>query len=391
LAENRYKKEVLLGDERNRANSALVKYGPYLFLSGSDGNRDLKTEQVDPELDWQATPQCHNAYGRQALRLQKAGYSGEDAIWCENFTSGQSWRLERMGTWPDHFGEDGHQKVVSFGAQAKMAGTNMMTAVIQALTPDLEREVLVPQPTRGRASRITRAGDFTYVIGVRGRSNPFTQEAAPEEVDNQFEVEAFYTYEWLRSHIEKGGGSLDDFVRTDCALKRVGDVSRYQADMKDRFGGKMPFAGYSVGTLLGGRGLMEIGGLAVNAGGTKEVAWLSEDPDRAQAVKANGLVFASSASGLQDASTGAIKQELYGDQVGQTRQALHRLEAALNRFDSTLGQVLRLDVFLDDINFEDEFINVASEMLGPDAPAMNIVGTDLQYNAEVEVSAIAGA
>jgi len=129
----------------------------------------------------------------------------------------------------------------------------------------------------------------------------------------------------------------------------------------------------------------------VNAGGTKEIAWLSEDPDRAQAVKANGLVFASSASGLQDASTGAIKQELYGDQVGQTRQALHRLEAALNRFDSTLGQVLRLDVFLDDINFEDEFINVASEMLGPDAPAMNIVGTDLQYNAEVEVSAIAGA
>jgi len=391
LAEHRYKKEVLLGDERNRANSALVRYGPYLYLSGSDGNRDLKTEQVDPELDWQATPQCHNAYGRQALRLQKAGYSGEDAIWCENFTSGQSWRLERMGTWPDHFGEEGHQKVVSFGAQAKMAGTNMMTAVIQALTPDLEREILVPQPTRGRASRITRAGDFTYVIGVRGRSNPFTQEAAREEVDDQFEVEAFYTYEWLRSHIEQGGGTLDDFVRTDCALKRVGDVTRYHSNMKERFGGKIPFAGYAVGTLLGGRGLMEIGGVAVNAGGTKEVAWLAEDPDRAQAVKANGLVFASSASGLADAATGAVKQELYGDQTGQTRQALRRLEAALNRFDTTLDQVLRLDVFLDDIYFEDEFIKIASEMLGPDAPAMNIVGTDLQHNAEVELSAIAGA
>jgi len=391
LAEHRYKKEVLLGDERNRANSALVKYGPYLFLSGSDGNRDLKTEQVDPELDWQATPQCHNAYGRQALRLQKAGYSGEDAIWCENFTSGQSWRLERMGTWPDHFGEEGHRKVVSFGAQAKMAGTNMMTAVIQALTPDLEREILVPQPTRGRASRITRAGDFTYVIGVRGRSNPFTQEAAREEVDDQFEVEAFYTYEWLRSHIEQGGGTLDDFVRTDCALKRVGDVTRYHTNMKERFGGTIPFAGYAVGTLLGGRGLMEIGGVAVNAGGTKEVAWLAEDPGRAQAVKANGLVFASSASGLADAATGAVKQELYGDQTGQTRQALRRLEAALNRFDTTLDQVLRLDVFLDDIYFEDEFIKIASEVLGPDAPAMNIVGTDLQHNAEVELSAIAGA
>ena len=89
--------------------------------------------------------------------------------------------------------------------------------------------------------------------------------------------------------------------------------------------------------------------------------------------------------------TGAVKQELYGDQPGQTRQALRRLEAGLNRFDTTLDQVLRLDVFLDDIYFEDEFIKIASEMLGPDAPAMNIVGTDLQHNAEVELSAIAGA
>lgn len=391
MAENRFKKDILLSDERNRNLAALVRYGPYLFLSGSDGNRDLKTNKVDPELDWQATPQCNNAYGRQALRLQQAGYSGEDSIWCENFTSGQSWRLERMGTWPDHFGEDGHQKVVSFGAQVKMAGTNMLTAVVQGLTPDLEREVLVPQPTRGRASRITRAGDFTYVIGVRGRSNPYTDAAAPEEVEEQFETEAFYTYEWLRTHIEKGGGTLDDLVRTDCALKRTDDVARYQRNMKNRFDGSIPFAAYSVGTLLGGRGLMEIGGLAVNPGGTKEVAWLLEDPQRAQAVKANGLVFASGASGLADEKTGGVVQDLYGDRVAQTKQAFRRLEAALNRFDSTLDQTLRLDVFLDDIYFEDEFIAISKEFFAGNPPAMNIIGVDLQYNAEVELSAIAGA
>ena len=388
MAENRYTKEILASDERNRDLAALVRYGPYLFLSGSDGNRDLKTNKIDLDLDWQATPQCDNAYGRQALRLQQAGYSGEDSIWCENFTSGQSWRLERMGTWPEHFGEDGHQKVVSFGAQVKMAGTNMLTAVVQGLTPDLEREVLVPQPTRGRASRITRAGDFTYVIGVRGRSNPYTDAAAPEEVEEQFETEAFYTYEWLRTHIEKGGGTLDDLVRTDCALKRTGDVARYQRNMKNRFDGSIPFAAYSVGTLLGGRGLMEIGGLAVNPGGTKEVAWLLEDP---QAVKANGLVFASGASGLADEKTGGLVQELYGDRVAQTKQAFRRLEAALNRFDSTLDQTLRLDVFLDDIYFEDEFIGISKEFFAGNPPAMNIIGVDLQYNAEVELSAIAGA
>ena len=391
MPEDRHKKEILLEDERGRNLAAVLRYGPYLFLSGSDGHRDIETEKVDPELDAQAVAQCNNAYGRQALRLEKAGYGGDAAIWIENFTSGQSWRLERMATWPDHFGEVGHTQAVSFGAQVKMAGINMLTAVVQALTPDVERHVLVPQPARGRASRITRAGDFTYVIGVRGRSSPFTDEAAPEEVPEQFDTEHFYTYEWLRSHVEKGGGSLDDFVRTDAALHNVNDAPRYRDNLKGRFGGVVPFAAYSVGTLLGGRGVMEIGGVAINPGGSKEVAWLAEDPDVAQAVKANGLVFASSASGLADERTGQIKQELYGDKIGQTRQALRRLEAALNRFDTTLDRVLRLDVFLDDIYFEDAFIDAAREFFGNDPPTMNVVGVDLEHNAEVELSAITGA
>ena len=391
MPEDRFKKETLLEDERGRNMAAVLRYGPYLFLSSSDGHRDIVTEKVDPELDGKAVPQCNNAYGRQALRLQKAGYRGDDAIWIENFTSGQSWRLERMATWPDHFGEVGHAQAVSFGAQVKMAGVNMLTAVVQALSPDIEREVIVPQPTRGRASRITRAGDFTYVIGVRGRSNPFTEEAAPEEVPEQLDTEQHYTYEWLRSHIEKGGGTLDDFVRTDCALLRIGDAPHYRESLKQRFGGKVPFAAYSVGTLLGGRGVMEIGGVAVNPGGTKEVAWLAEDADAAQAVRANGLVFCSGASGLADEATGAVKQGLYGDKLGQTKQAFRRLEAGLNRFDSSLDRVLRLDVFLDDIYLEDAFIEAAREFFGASPPTMNIVGVDLERNAEVELSAIAGA
>lgn len=391
MAENRYKKETLLADERNRNMAAVLRYGPYVFLSSSDGHRDLVTQRVDPELDGQAVPQCNNAYGRQARRLEQAGYGGDAAVWIENFTSGQSWRLERMATWPDHFGEEGHKLAVSFGAQCKMAGVNMLTAVVMAMTPDLERQVFVHQPHRGRASRITRCGDFTYVIGVRGRSNPFTDEEAQEEVPEQFETELLYTYEWLRSHLEKGGGSLDDLVRTDCALKRVGDAEPYCASLKRRFGGSVPFAAYSVGTLLGGRGLMEIGGVAVNPGAAKEIAWLEEDPNRAQAVRANGLVFASGASGLADERSGAVRQELYGDRQGQARQALRRLDAALNRFDASLESVLRLDVFLDDVYFEDEFVALAGEFFGADPPTMNVVGADLAGNAEVELSCIAGA
>ena len=136
---------------------------------------------------------------------------------------------------------------------------------------------------------------------------------------------------------------------------------------------------------------MEVGGIAVNPGGTKEVAGLAEDPGEAQAVRANGLVFCSGAAGLADERTGAVKQELYGDQLGQTKQAFRRLEAGLNRFDSSLDRVLRLDVFLDDIYFEDAFIEAAREFFGASPPTMNIVGVDLEHNAEVELTAIAGA
>ena len=280
---------------------------------------------------------------------------------------------------------------MSFGAQCKMAGINMLTAAVMAMTPEHEREVFVHQPHRGRASRITRCGDFTFVIGVRGRSDPFTEREAPEETPEQFDTELCYTYEWLRSHLEKGGGGLEDLVRTDCALRRTGDAARHRDGLKDRFGGRIPLASYAVGTLLGGRGLMEIGGIAVNPGGAKEVAWLVEDPNRAQAVRANGLVFASGASGVVDERTGAIRQDLYGDRVGQTRQALRRLAAGLDRFDTALENVLRLDVFLDDVYFEDEFVALAGEFFGADPPTMNVVGVDLEHNAEVELSCIAGA
>ena len=182
------------------------------------------------------------------------GYGGDAAVWIENFTSGQSWRLERMATWPDHFGEEGHKLAVSFGAQCKMAGVNMLTAVVMAMTPDLERQVFVHQPHRGRASRITRCGDFTYVIGVRGRSNPFTDEEAAEEVPEQFSTELLlHPMSGCARTWRRAAGSLDDLVRTDCALKRIGDVGPYYEQLKERFGGSVPFVAYSVGTLLGGR------------------------------------------------------------------------------------------------------------------------------------------
>jgi enamine deaminase RidA (YjgF/YER057c/UK114 family) len=110
----------------------------------------------------------------------------------------------------------------------------------------------------------------------------------------------------------------------------------------------------------------------------------------AQAVRAGQLVFTPACSGLEDAGTGRLLPELHGDKAGQTRQALRRLEAALGRFSIGLDGVLRLDVFLRDVYFEDRFLRIARDVFGPDAPTMTVIGAELPNSAEVEIAAIAG-
>ena len=41
-----WKREVLVADERDRGIAAVVRFGPYLFVAGSDGYRRLSDEQI---------------------------------------------------------------------------------------------------------------------------------------------------------------------------------------------------------------------------------------------------------------------------------------------------------------------------------------------------------
>jgi len=257
------------------------------------------------------------------------------------------------------------------------------------VTHDVERVAVVPQPAPGRAARVVRAGPFVYVIGVGGRTHPGTGEEAPEEVPEAFDVQLGYAYEWLGAHAGKAGAGLRDFVRVDACIRDVDRAAGYHAFCRRHLGGEIPFASSVVGVPLGGRAEHEIGGVAVAPGETKEVAWLGDRPGVAQAVKAGHLVFASACSGLEDAGSGRILPGLYGDKAGQARQAFRRLEAGLGRFSIGLNGVLRLDVFLRDIYFEDQFLRIARDLLGRDAPTMTVVGAELAHSAEVEVAAIA--
>lgn len=96
--------ETLLEDERGRGFAAVVRAGPYLFLSGSEGQRSPGTETIDSGLTWQPEAQTRNSYERMCRRLQRCGYGPECVVWLEHFVSSQEWLLLRLALWRDRFG-----------------------------------------------------------------------------------------------------------------------------------------------------------------------------------------------------------------------------------------------------------------------------------------------
>lgn len=385
-----YQRRVHLEDERGRGFPVVIQYGPYIFVGGSDGHRSPATETIDPELFNKAVEQCRNSYGRVQQRLTKAGFSGSCAVWIQNFTSGQHWRLERMAQWPEFFGEVEHGHAVSFGAQTHTNGINMLTSCVLAVTPDVERLVAVKQPTRGRASRITRVGPLVFVIGVRGHADPDTGEHAPEETDDAFDVQLDYCFRAIGSHLKKDGTPFENIVRVDTALRGARFISRYQAGVQRHFGGKTPFAGYSVGTILGARCEHEIGAVAISPGEKKEVWWSAGDPNTADATRGGGLVFLRNCSGMRDEAKGTVLRELHGRGPEQVKQAVANVQALLRKTGTDLGALLRLDVFVRDIYAEDEIVAALKAALGPAMPVINVIGTEPALGAELELTAIAG-
>lgn len=386
-----WKREDLVEDERGGEYPAVLRYGPYYFVSGSDGHRRLSDEKIDPELAEQASAQCRNSYGRVARRLEKAGLNGDNAVWIENFTSGQHWRLERMGLWPEFFGEENHQRAVSFGAQSRMHGINMLTSIVLAVHPSLPRSVAVKPPGRGRASRITRVGPLIFVIGVRGHADPDTGLHAPEETAASFEVQLDYCIKTLRSHLAKDGTSLNHLMRVDTALRAARFIERYEDGVRRHFGGKIPFATYAVGTPLGSRLEQEIGGIAVVDESDKRVVWSGVMPDVADACIGGGLVFVRNVSGVMDETTGTVLAGLHGDGRGQVKQAVRNIAALLDKAGTGVDKLLRLDVFLRDIYAQDEMVHELNKALGRDVPTLSFIGCETRHHAEIEITALAGA
>jgi enamine deaminase RidA (YjgF/YER057c/UK114 family) len=407
------KKEILLADERNRGFAAVVRAGPYLFLAGSEGHRSTVTQKIDPDVTWQPEAQTRNSYDRIVNRLELCGYSADCVVWLEHFVSSQEWLHLRLALWRDYFGMIG---TAGGGAQALMSGINMVTTTAVAVVAGTERSVVegppstpLPGPWTQRAdwvkrayqplfsldnircSRAVQVGDLIFTVGVRGHVNPSTSEVAPVETPCAFGTQIRNSYEEYRSFLGKAGLTLRDLVRVDSHIRNVNRAGEYWMACGEIVGEPIPFVTSPIGMPVGGTGEMDMCAIAAAPGVVKEVVWHAERPTVAQAVRLGGLVFVSGCNGLHDAQSGALLDHACRDAQGQTRQAFCRLEAALGRFDVGLERILRLDVVLRDVHFEEEFLEILRDVLGQHWPAVTICGAEPVDRAEVELSAIAAA
>jgi 2-iminobutanoate/2-iminopropanoate deaminase len=123
--------------------------------------------------------------------------------------------------------------------------------------------------------------------------------------------------------------------------------------------------------------------MAISAGDTNDA------PEPAgpysQSVRAGSFVAAAGQVGI-DPRTGEVVSEVIRE---QTRQTLKNVQAVLAASGATLGDVLRLGVFLTSIDDFGPMNEVFEEMLPKPLPTRTTVYVSLPPNLKIEVDAIA--
>ena len=105
-----------------------------------------------------------------------------------------------------------------------------------------------------------------------------------------------------------------------------------------------------------------------------------------QAVVSNGLVFVAGQLAI-DPATGA---KLTGSIEEQTEQCLRNIDEILKASGSDLGRVLRMTIYISDIDLWSAVNDVYARIMGDHRPARAIVPVkELHYGFKIEIETIA--
>ena len=380
-------KTILVRDDPAKGLAGLIQAGPLLFTAGCDGHRDLATREIVPELAAEAERQCENAYGKigELLRRANAGYA--NVVRLDHVTSSQDWLPRRQTIRGKLFGRPA--PLASTGVAAKMHGINMLTAFAIAVAAPSDKEVLIPGARYGMTniSSAVRGGPFLFIAGIRGTVDPRTGATLPEETPDSFGKQVRKCYEIINAILTEAGAGPSAILRIDAYIR---DITRRDEDARIRREvlGEAPCASTTVGLPLGARGEVEITTLALAPGESKRLAVAAKHglPD---VVAGGGFFFVGECRGNLVVATGEVDTQLGADRAGQLERALDVLGERLRQAGSSLARVVRLEVYLRDINFAPEAHAILGRRFGSDPPVVSVMGAELDDLVEAKLNAIA--
>ena len=380
-------KEIVVRDDPVPGFAGIVRAGPLLFTSGCDGHRDPADGAISADLWGDADRQTAISYGRVAALLEAAGVAPSAVVRIDHYVSSMDWIDRRQTFRQDLFGRPAPQ--ASTGVAAKLSGINMLTTAVVAAVDPADHEVLVTGDAYGMGSisGVVRGGPLLFLSGVRGYSDHLAGVAVAEETADAFAAQTAACYRLIEHLLDRAGAGPEQVLRLDCYLRDRDRIAEEQR-LRRRALGDAAVAATMIPLPLGMRGEVEITSLALVPGREKEVRARDAAGD-ALAVSGAGFLFLGECRGAADAMTGTPQAALAGDVDGQIDHALATLEARLAAAGSDRSRVVRLDVFLRDINAQDRFLEKARDRLGDDPPALCMTGAELAGLDEVSLCAIA--
>ncbi len=122
----------------------------------------------------------------------------------------------------------------------------------------------------------------------------------------------------------------------------------------------------------------------------KQIIYTENAPDPgpySQAVQYGNLIFVSG----QTSEDPLTNKPVHDSVASQTRRILNNIQTILLAAGSSLEEVLRVDVYLSDINSKPEFNGAYLEFFNKNPPARNCVAVaGIDDNLDVEIEIIAG-
>lgn len=359
--------------------AALVSAGQFFFTAGFDGNRDYQSSEILPSLAGAAEMQCENSYGKLLQILKNVGLDPNAVIRLDHFTSSQDWLPQRSAIRARIFGRPAD--LASTGVAAKMAGINMLTTAAIAISPQVEKRVLVSGPQKKGVTSIAsavQAGPFVFLSGVRGTTDRRTGKPVSEEKPTSFKEQVTVCYESILDILAQCGANPNQLLRLDSYVRDINRADEELTIRREVLGG-VACASTTLGLPLGARGEVEINGIALVPGQGSKSIFSNEHASDVAAVSGGGWVFISECLGRDIASNGEKQIQLVFD----------RLKERLALAGSTLDDVLRLDVYLRDIYQRSYLEEVIKTNFGSELPVIIIAGADPRNRSEVAMNAIA--